>query len=237
MELDHTMSGSGPYLLELQVDATVSNAGIPFLIDTASEAGLNLGTTTSAADFVGMGLDTVTYVSAQQTDGSSAERMVNVVCNPDAVWIALMSGGATEGTALTLYDVTTASSDGLTVTTGDAWNSPTMDEGVVWGYDGANAGAARKLTSVSATAGTVTVPFDRDTVVGDNFLRAPYWPIAGTTVQLTTNLYQANATIAVGTGAEYKTVRLILNHLGQNGRTNSYVLFTAIDHVFGGRPT
>ncbi len=48
----------------------------------------------------------------------------------------------------------------------------------------------------------MTVAFDRDTVVGDNALRAPYWFLddGGNNIQTTTNLYQADATIAVGTG-------------------------------------
>lgn len=238
MELAHTFSGSGAYLLDLQIAATVSNAGIPFLIPAADGAGVVQGTTGGAVDFVGMGLDASrTYVTAQQTDGTSAERTVQVVCNPDAVWLALMSGGATEGTALTLYDVTTASATGLVVTTGDDWTSPQFDEGMVWDYDGANVGQARKITLTSATAATVTVAFNNDTVVGNNFLRAPYTPLQGVTVQLTGSLTQADASIAVGTGAGYKPVKLILNNVAQAGRTNSYVLFTATDHVFGARPT
>lgn len=237
MELAYTISGGAPLLKKYQIDATVSNVGIPLLIPAAGDAGLALATTTSAADMVGVNIDTATYVTAQQTDGTSAEREVTVIINPDAVWKMLMSGGAAENTALTLYDVTTASTDGLTITTGDDWTNPQFDEGVVWGYDGANAGAFRKITSTSATAATVTVAFDRDTAVGDNFLRAPYWPVQGTTIQLTTNLTQADASIAVGTGAGFKPVELILNDASNEGRTNSYVLAVPTDHVWGPRPT
>lgn len=237
MEFHNTMSGSAPLVKKYQVNATVSRAGVPLVIPGAGNAGLVLATTTGAADMAGVNLDTATYVTAQQTDGSSAEREVSVIINPDAMWRMLMSGGATENTALTLYDVTTASTDGLSVTTGDDWTIPQFDEGWIWGYDGANAGQGRKITSTSSTAATVTVAFDRDTVVGDNFLRAPYSPVQGATIQLTTNLTQADASIAVATGAGFKTVELILNDVSNDGRNNSYVVAVPTDHVWGPRPT
>ena len=148
MEYAYSLTGNSvPVMKKYQVAATVANVGVPLLIPAAGGAGLATSTTTSAANMVGCTLDTATYVTAQQTDGTSAEREVTMIVNPDAVWRIKLSGGATEDTALTLYDVTTASTDGLAITTGDAWNSPTYDEGVVWGYDGANAGSFRKITS------------------------------------------------------------------------------------------
>lgn len=235
MEAAYAISGTKHHVKKYQIGETISNAGVPLLIPAASGAGIVLASTTSASDFVGCNIDTATYVTAQQTDGTSTERTVSVVCNADMVWKALMSGGATEGTALTLYDVTTASSTGTAITTGDDWTSPQFDEGIAWGYDGANAGQARKITSTSATAATVTVAFDRDTVVGDNFLRAPYWHPGTTTVQLTTNLYQADASIAVATGAQFECIEVVMNDLSNSGRTNSYVFFVSRSHWFAGR--
>lgn len=234
MEFAYALCGNAQ-MKKYQVNETMATAGVPVRIPTSSGTGVVLASTTDAQDLVGVTADTATYVTAQQTDGTSAERLVSVNINPTAVWQCLMSGGATEGTALTLYDVTTASTDGLTVTTGDSWSN--FDEGVAWGYSGANAGQARKITSASATAATVTVAFDYDTASGDNFLRAPYWPAQTTNVQLTTNLYQADASIVVGTGAHFTVVEMILNHIGAEGRTKSYVLIYARDHVFGHRPT
>lgn len=221
---------------KMQVAATVSNRGIPMLIPAANGAGLAQATTTGAADMVGINLDTVTYVTAQQTDGTSAERIVEVITNPDLVMAALLSGGATEDTALTQYDITTATTDGLDVTTGDDWSSPEFDEGAVWGYDGANAGQVRKITSTSTTAATPTVAFDNNHQVGDNFLRAPYWPGQSTTVQLSTNLYQADASIAVGTGAAFRCYALEARDKANEGTTNSYILMLSDDHAFSGRP-
>ena len=157
MEVSGLMSGGYPLIKKYQINATVANAGVPLLVGAAGEAGLDLPTTTGAQDMVGLNLDTATYSTTQGSGASSAERLVSVIINPDAILRSRMSGGAAEGTALSLYDVTTASAGGTAITTGDEWSSPTFDEGVVWGYDGANVGQSRKLTSVSSTAGTVTV--------------------------------------------------------------------------------
>lgn len=252
MDFAFNLDGNiAPFIRKYQVAASVANPGVFLLTPAANGAGLATSTTTSLANAVGLCLDTVTYVSAQQTDGSSAERVVSVIVNPHAVYKALMSGGASEGTALALQTVTTASATGVAVTTAAEWSSPTFDEGIVWGYDGANGGGQpyntgpnimsgwgfgdamrRKLTSVSSTAGTVTTPFDRATVVGDNFLRAPYYPNQTSTVQLTTNLYQADASIAVGTGGAARVVDLELNTAANNGRTTSMVYFTLDDMIF-----
>lgn len=237
MRFAYTIGGGAPVYKKYQIAASVTTAGVPLLIPAADGAGLAAATTTSLADMVGCTFDTATYVTAQQTDGTSAERTVGVIINPDAVWAALLSQGATLGAALTLRAVTTASATGLVVTTAESWTGTEYDEGVVWGYDGANAGQARKITSTSATAGTVTVPFDQDTVVGDNFIRAPYWPVQSTAMQLTTNLDGADASIAVGTGGGAKCVELILGNLSNSGRTDSWTLWIPTDHCWGPRPT
>ena len=234
MEYAYDLSGTtNATVRRYQVAATNTTVGMPFLIPAASGSGLVVATTTGAANMVGVNTDTAgTYVTAQQTDASDTERTVGLIINPFAVYRMLMSGGATEGTALTLYDVTTASTDGLAVTTGDDWTSPQFDEGTVWGYDGANAKKDRKITSTSSTAATVTVAFPNDTAVGDNFLRCPYTPLQGATIQLTTLLTQADASIAVATGAAFTPIELILNDIGNEGRTTSYVLAVSADNRF-----
>lgn len=238
MNFAYTLSGAAPVIKKYQIAADSLTAGVPKLIPAAGGAGVAVATTTSCTDFVGVTLDVAaTYQTAQQSDNSDPARLVSLIINPDAVWEALMSGGATENTALALQTVTTASTTGLAVTTAAEWSNPTYDEGHTWGYEGANAGKARKVTSVSSTAGTVTVAFPFDTAVGDTFLRCPYTPLQSTTIQLSTLLTQADASIAVGTGAELKPIELVLRDISDNGRTNSFVRFLAIDHVFGGRPT
>jgi len=223
---------ASPLLRKYQVNATTSTAGVILRAPGANNAGVVLATTTSAADAVGLNLDTATYVTAQQS-GSSAERTVTLIVDPMAVYRFKLSGAATENTALTVRDVTTASTDGLAVITGDDWSSPTMDEGVVWGYDGANAGQFRKITSVDTTTATVTVAFDNDTVVGDNFAYAPIWPLGTATVTFSTALTQVRQDAAVATntaamrcvGGEFRDVSL-------DGRTNSFVYLMCNDHIF-----
>ncbi len=151
--------------------------------------------------------------------------------NPHLVMEYRMAGSSTSGAALANQDETTGSAGGTVVTTGAEWSTPTFDEGVVWANgDGVNAnkGQYRKITSVSSTAGTVTVPFDRAIAIGDDFLRAPYWILDPTakTMQFTANLDEANAIIAVGTGAAMVTVGFRLN-----GLYDSYVLACSNDHA------
>lgn len=236
MEFAYTLGGSAAFHMKFQVASTVV-ANIPLLIPAAEGAGLATSTTTSAADMVGVGQDAATFVTAQQTDGTSAEREVAVIINPDAVWRMRMSGGATLNTALALHAVTVASSDGLTIETGTAWNNPDYDEGYAWGYDKANAGAARKIIDADATTATLKVAFDQDLAVGDNFLRCPYSPVQGLAIQLTSDLTQANTAIVVATGAAFKTIELELRDITDSGQTNSNVLALAGDHVWGPRPT
>lgn len=238
-----------PWIRKYQISATVSRVGTPVVLGGASTAGVANGTTTSCTNFLGVAWSTATYVTAQQSagtymnlqkpgTGADSERLIEVCINPMAVWEMVMTGSATDGTALSQHTVTTASTDGLAVTTATAWNSPEFDEGVVWCYSGANAGRSRKLTSTSGTAGTVTVAFQDDIAVGDVFLRAPYWPAYTSTVQLTTNLTDADASIAVATGAGFRCVELALYDVNAaKGLTQSKVYVVPTDHILNNNPT
>ena len=245
MECVALLGAGAARMVRAQVAATLA-AGTVALNPAADGAGVATSTTTSLANAVGLIQDGTyspggvsgTYQTAQQSDNSDPARLVTVIINPDQVLRATLSGGATENTALTLYPVTTASTDGLAVTTASEWSSPTYDEGVTWGFDGANAGVARKVTSVSSTAGTVTVAFPFDTAVGDNFLRAPFWPFQTITLQLTTALTQVDASIAVGTGGSARVIGhhfaggiVGLRDISEEGRTRSFVEFILNDHV------
>ena len=232
MELAYTLSGGAPIIKRYQVGVTNNQPGIPYTVPAAGTAGVVIGTTTGATDLVGVSIEAPgTYNTAQQANNANPAATAALIINPDAVWRALMSGGATENTALALQTVTTAASDGLSITTAAEWSNPTYDEGYAWGFDGANARIARKVTSVSSTAGTLTVALPNDTVVGDNFLRCPYSPMQTVTVQFTTALTQADASIAVGTGAPFRVIELILNDAAGEGRTNSYVLYVSNSHA------
>ncbi|MCK5610488.1 hypothetical protein KAR91_51925 [Candidatus Pacearchaeota archaeon] len=237
MHLDSILSGTAPVLKKYFLDAATAK-GVPLLMPAAGDAGLAQPTTTSAADMVGLATDAGAYQTAQNSDGSDPAAEVSVCVNPDAVFGAMLSGGAAESTALSKQTVTTESTTGLAVTTGTEWSSPTFDEGTVWGYSGANAGKIRKITSVSSTAGTVTVAFPLDIAVGDVFLRAPLAVISTLSVTLTTAFLQVDASAALSaSAAEFKPIDHRLYDEAGDGLTDSVVLMLSDDHVFGNRPS
>lgn len=236
MEFVGLMGGGAPTIMKYPVTQTVDNVGVPQLAAGAANPGLIEASTTGADSMMGINLDLATYNTAQQTGNADPQELISVIINPNAMLKALLSGGATEGTALTLYDVTTATSTGLDVTTGDNFTSPEFDEGSVWGYDGANIGHLRKITSTSSTAITVTTAFPYDHAVGDNFLIAPFNAGGIQTVQLTTNLFQVDASAAVATNqAALRCIRLrgdtYAGVLGSDGTTASHGLFVSGNHA------
>lgn len=234
MEVAGLLSGGAPILKKYQIAQTVSNVGVPLLVADAAEAGLDLGITTEPfVDLVGANIDTATFVTAQQTDGSSAERTVTVVINPDAIYRNRLSGGATEGTALTQYTILTATTDGLDVTgSGVDFASPQFDEGAVWFYTGANTKQIRRIVATSSAVITVSPAFENDHQAGDIFLIAPYSPVPtdAQTMQVTTNLFEADASIAVGTGGAVSVIQYKHEDLAGDGTLQSYVDFVVPDH-------
>ena len=235
MEFGYDLSGGAPVLKRYAVAATNTVVGRHYLKTADGGVGVVLGTTTGAVDFIGVNVDAPgTYAAGQNSDGSDNAKYVTLIINPLAVYKARLSGGATDGTALTARTVTTASTDGLTVTHSayDA-SSPEMDEGTIWGYSGANAGVARKITSTSTTATTVILAFPRDTAVGDEFLLAPIHPTRTLLAQFTTNCTEVDASAAVAGDATVVVTEMILNDKANNGTTNSYALIQFPDHLFG----
>lgn len=229
MEAIGLLHGGAPIIKKFQVSASVSRIGIPLLAVADAEAGLDLGATTAINDMVGVNLDLATYATAQGS--SSPEALISVIINPDVILKIMMSGGAASATAEVTRDVTTASTDGLAVTTGDAWNSPDTDEGHIWGVSGANTGQKRKITSTSATAATVTVAFANDTAIGDLFSWAPVTPMSLKTVTLTTELDEFRQDVAVATNtAELTCIEINPNDwLTRGGRP--FALFVPADHI------
>lgn len=233
MEYAYDLSGGSTAVIKrYQVAATNNTVGMPFLVPAASGAGIVVATTTGAVKAVGVNVDTAgTFVTAQQSDNSDTERSCGIILSPFAVYRLLMSGGATEGTAMILHTAASGGADGLTIVSNVNTDSPELDEGTCFCLAGANTGIARKITSNATTTMTFTVSWPRDVVAGDTFIVAPYNPLQGITLQLTTLLTQADASIAVGTGAAFKTVELEFRDATQEGRTNSYVYAMLANHV------
>lgn len=240
MDFAYLLSGGAPIMKKFQVNATLATPGIPVTKGGANSKGVIAATTTAAVGCLGCTLDTATYAAGQNADNATDQAAyVTVIINPLAVWRAKLCGGATDNTALPLFSVTTASATGLSVTATGATDlsSPTMDEGVIFGYDGANAGIGRKITSVAATVATVITAFPRDTVVGDRFFVVPLcsspFGFEMSNPQLTTLLDQVDATAAVTlSNVNFNTVEMELRDASANGASNSFVYLVANGHCF-----
>jgi hypothetical protein len=237
MKFAYDLGGAAPHMKRFQVNASLLTPGVPVIKGGANSKGIAACTVNAAVGVIGVTTDIATFVNAQQADNSDTERAVTVIINPNGVYRAKLSGGAAENTGLPRVPVTVVSSDGLTVTTGTDWTAPESDEGVIFGYDGANMGKGRKIIASAATLATLGVPLPNDTRVGDNFIRIPFCasPYGYETqyVQLTTLLTQIDCSVAVNTtNVNFRVVELALQDAGNNGAFNSAALIMANGSVW-----
>ena len=223
MQIGGTLYGGSQLAVKYKIGASFATRGV---VSRAGTAGIQPATTTSFADSLGVTADTGTYSTTQ----GDTEGLVSVYNRPDSIFDALMSGGATANTALTTLTATAASTGGTTITA--SVGTASMVNGTVWGGSiGGNVGRSRVITTFNAsTSVVVAVPFAA-IAVSDTFFQCP-WSSNGAagngTLQATTNIDQANAAIASGTGGEVAIYELVLN-----GATDSHVRFLVIDHVLG----
>lgn len=246
-EVGHLSGGAGIYR-RFPIRASVANRGVISRAVTDA-VGIDVCTTTSFVDNVGLILEAATYTTTQadlDDPGSDANigagntfcgldmgRVVTVSIRPDLVIAALATGAAAENTALELLSNTAASAGGTLISDTDI----TEDQisGIVWCISGNNVGHARVCSAFSDNVSlTVTVPFPRAIAVGDEFLIVP-WGCVGTAaadidgaffLQTSTLFTQANASIASGTGGDINCVYLELN-----GRSDTQVHFTLRGHI------
>lgn len=226
MEVSGLLSGGTPVLKKYQVAETFANAGVHATIGVSAEAGVNLGTLNNAADQVGITLDAAAYSTTQGSGSSSAESLITMIINPDAIIRSRMSGTTAAGGSLPVQTNTTLDANGLIIVTGAEWSSPTVLNGAAWGLSGNNVGQQRKITTVDGTSGDVDVPWDQDVAVNDTYLRAPIWPMDSIVVQLVTELTEIDTTAAISGGVEWACIDLELN-----GASDSYATFIAVDHI------
>jgi len=229
------LCGGGSVLKRYKIAVTIADAGIP-IISVTDPIGVRPATTTSFAACHGLGLDTDIYAATQAAQVTDGEGLITVSVRPDLIVKALASGGPTENTTLAVMSNTAASTDGLTVTATNV-NDGDLTGGTVWCISGANVGQSRHIASDTAsTSIVVTVAFANDIAVGDTFLEVP-WSNVGTggadidgnaDLQTSTLFTQADAEIASGTGGDVSVVDLELN-----GASDTYVLFTFDNHVYG----
>lgn len=219
------------------IGASFAQPGIIACGDADTPDALIPCTTTTAVDSLGLTLDTATYSA---TPAFGATGIVTVAYRPGSILEFRACGGATEGAALAVLTETAgdATPDTITATLP---TSNSMVGGTVFRYAGSDSDTALKdsrpiLTHTSTTS--LALAFDLDTAIaiGDKFLMVPWTIYPGdgtdtsdgnTNVQFTTNLYEADATIATGTGAVCAVYDLIMK-----GENKTMVQLVLTDHPY-----
>lgn len=239
MDAVKTLSGSAPIRMVYQAGTTISNAGIP-VIGSSADAATDLGSvepmTASGAltaGNAGLCMDTATVAATGQT---SADIAVTVLVNPDLIVRARMNNGATSGTALSIGTTTAASTDGSVAT-----GVTTIDNGIIWPYDGANSLQGKLTPGYRRTddaSGSVTIAFDNPIASGDRFLAATGYPCAsgnagGAFLDLTTDLTEAVATTEVTDTDNFIIFDVELRDVGGDGENTSFYHLIANQHIFG----
>lgn len=234
MKITKYLAGGAAYRATYQVASTVIKE-IPLLVGVAEAAGLASSSAGGAADMVGINFDAATFVTAQQTDGSTAERTVTVDIRPDAVIKARLSGTTATGGAIVTGVVTTNTTTALTViASATDFTNPSTDEGGLFFIDGVNTRQYRKIITEANGTATVKVAFEKDHQAGDRFFTTPFFPmdVGSDTVTLTTELDEVRQQAAItASGAELQPISVILRDLAGDGLNKSYVLLVAGNHV------
>ena len=237
MKVGYLIFGGAALAKKYKIGATFGTAAVPACHAwTTPDNGIRpMQGVTVATDYLGVTTDTATYSETQ----GDADALITVVVNPDAVLKARMCDSATSGTQLDIITNSVAETAGTTatITAGeDAPNSPDLAQGAMACISGANTGQFRKLITTAATTAACTKPFGNDILAGDIFVLVPWWEQAGASsgdnVQLTTDLTEARADIATGTGIESLIWDLRFDFSGaSNARRDSYLYFQPNDHV------
>jgi hypothetical protein len=236
MKVSGTLYGGAEVMRRYHIGATFSNPGI-ITLDAGARNGIIPTDATDFGDTIGLALTSGTY-SATPSAGSLGT--VEVSIRPDNIINATMSGGATEGTALTVMTNTAADTSTPDVVTSTDAAGADMTSGTIWRRQrhGNIAGLSEwRIISAHSVGATVTMPVDLEygIAVNDQFLMCPWTmlPQAGGTaaegngnLQTSAAFYQANAAIATGTGGVCAVYNLILRDTN-----NSEVEFVLTDHA------
>ena len=122
MEYSYSLSAKTPLMKKYRImTATTLSAGVPTVANsvTDNDDGVAACTTTAAVGLIGVSIDQAISTSAQvatgggqRSDGINAG-FVSLNINPDAVFRAKFTEGATEDTPLVIFTQVSASADGL----------------------------------------------------------------------------------------------------------------------------
>jgi hypothetical protein len=236
MEAMGTIGGGAIVVKKYQASATMGTAGV--LVNSATATATDLASVVSATasdplttGSVGVSLDESGTIGATGTTLVGA--FVSVAVNPNLIIRVKMNAGATADTGLTVQACNADSSSGIT-----AGNVTTEDEGIIWGYDGANKGIYRRLDSA---AGSVTINFPNAITSGDKFLSANSPPCVasiaglGNGPNLTTDFTQGDATTTVpGDNETLQCFEVQLGTEDGDGENNSFWHMVMRQSVFGG---
>lgn len=165
---------------------------------------------------------------AQLNTDVSLQVTVNV--RPDAIYRAKLSGSATVDTALSNQACNAASALGIT-----AANVTTLDDGVIWGYTGANAGVIRRCDS---TAGSLSMGMSAAIASGDEFIAAQgfmgYVSTSQAYFDLTSDFSQVRVDAADSDNDNFVIFDWELRDFAGTGVTNSYYHLLPWKHAFSG---
>ena len=229
-EAGHTSHGA-PIYKKFQIGASITVAGIPLASSVLADVdGVLAFSTTAGLMAIGLGLDVpASRQTAQQSDGSDPARYVTISVRPDLVVGARLSGGATAGTALTEFTNTTASTNGLLITT--AANQSAYDDGVAWGATGANAGIIRKVTAVTTTS-TPIIAFPQDIAVGDTFYYSTFHKGERQGLQMTSDISQFDITGDNQAAQTFRCWDFFHKPKAARGATESEAHAVFCEHIF-----
>lgn len=235
MHASGTLCGGTVYKRRYIASSTISVGGIP--LHTAGAATTDIGAVTvpagasavNAEAQIGLALHPTSTVAATGVTDSN-DLMVTVAVNPDLIIRARMSGSSTSGAALSLGTTTAASTDG-SVTTGVT----TLDDSMVWGYDGANVGELRRADD---TSGSLAIAMPNAIASGDRFLVAQGFPgaalaDANPTLDLTTDFTEIDASSGITDMDNFIILDVELRDLSNDGTTDSWYFLIQNRHIFG----
>lgn len=226
--------GGAALVRKLQAGVTVASGGITLACPL--EAGTDIGmvqpilASTAAQVQAGVSEDASGTIAA--TGVSREDILVSVNVRPDAIIRGRMSGSSTAGTALTANPTTGASATGV-VTTGVT----TIDDGGVYGYDGANMGELRRADD---NAGSLSMAMPSAIALGDNFLVGNGYPFSGAAAaagdnlffDFTTDLLEIDAATDVGDMDNFVCFDMFVQ-VGDDALSGSYYELCYNDHMLG----
>lgn len=224
MEALKTLGGGAFVHMSFQVEDAFPTAGVIAVMGLTGDAGLTIATTTGSTNCVGV---------SQNTALANDANLLTVIVNPDLVVRAKLSGGTTADTALTIAtggaSSTTTNVDNIT---GLVPNSPELDEGIIWGYSGLNAGLIRAIATTDANTVTFLNAWTA-AASGDEFLLATRFPMQMAGVVATALIDQINGAVAVSTDDDLDFVLLDgeFNTVANEGTVNSFFHIYSVSHA------